>query len=85
MTKLDGHLNMSLNPLNFLKQKFQELLSKKRTIELACIEIGQCWSGPYHEAAKLNAKMWKAHIIGDNLILPAAKKIVDVMLEEWYF
>ena len=68
----------------FFENKLREYLSRRKAIESTCVtgsENAKAVEVSYR-VAKLIAKTGKPHTIGEDLILPAAKEMVGVMIGE---
>ena len=68
-------------PLHFFENKLKEYQSKKKVMECMGSENTKAVEASYR-VSQLIAKAGKPHTIGENLILPTAKQIVEVMLGE---
>ena len=78
------HGQYSSKPRFFFENKLKEYMSRKKTIESTCVtgsENAKAVEVSYR-VAKLIAKTGKPHTIGEDLILPAAKEMVGVMIGE---
>ena len=78
------HGQYSSKPRFFFENKLKEYMSRKKTIESTCAtgsENAKAVEVSYR-VAKLIAKTGKPHTIGEDLILPAAKEMVGVMIGE---
>ena len=78
------HGQYSSKPREFFENKLREYLSCRKAIESMCVtgsENAKAVEVSYR-VAKLIAKTGKPHTIGEDLILPAAKEMVGVMIGE---
>uniref|UniRef100_A0A3Q1EIW4 DUF4371 domain-containing protein n=1 Tax=Acanthochromis polyacanthus TaxID=80966 RepID=A0A3Q1EIW4_9TELE len=76
------HGQFSSKPKEFFENKLREYMTRKKTIETTCVTGGEYASAveASYKVAKLIAQTGKPHTIGEDLILPAAKEMVDVMI-----
>ncbi|XP_028314934.1 zinc finger BED domain-containing protein 5 [Gouania willdenowi] len=78
------HGQLLSKPKEFFENKLREYMTRKKAIQATCVTGGEYARAveASYKVAKLIAQTGKPHTIGEDLILPAAKEMVSVMIDD---